>query len=97
MENIQEAAGNQMPIKLMAVCREVNKNTGEIAVYPLCCELDNRMISLLSIRAKLNPELRYFAITVNQWVCMRDIIIRVLMKKKFTEKSLNKFGGAVEL
>lgn len=55
------------------------------------------MISMLSIRAKLNPELRYFAITVNHWVCMRDIIIRVLKKKKFTEKSLNKFGGAVEL
>lgn len=59
------AAEPEKPLKrvsLMVVCREVDKETGKIAVYPLKTEIDDRVMQCLQIQARANPELRYFAL-----------------------------------
>ena len=46
------------PMRLMAICREIDKDTGRIAVYPLKMEIDDRILGALKVRATMNPELR---------------------------------------
>ena len=48
---------------MIIICREVDKNTGKIAVYPLDAEVTDRVLFVLGLRAKLNPELTYYATT----------------------------------
>ena len=45
---------------LMTVfCREVNRTTGEVMVYPIETEIDNGLVTALRIRGRMNPELTY--------------------------------------
>lgn len=49
-------------MKSIAVfCREVDKNSGNVAVYLCKREARENDLHCLSIRARLNPELRYYA------------------------------------
>ena len=64
------AAEPEKPLQrmhLMVVCREENKETGKIAVYPLKMEIDDHVMQCLQIWARANPELRYFAIVSARW------------------------------
>ena len=45
--------------KMVAFCREVNRTTGEVAVYKIDAEVTDHLIQYLSIRSRFNPELRY--------------------------------------
>ena len=42
------------------ICREVNRQTGQIAVYVVPMEIDEHTVVRLSLRSMFNPELRYF-------------------------------------
>ena len=48
---------------MLVICREIDKNTGEIAVYPIDAEVTDRLLFILGIRQRCNPELRYFVTT----------------------------------
>lgn len=60
------------PMRLMAICREIDKDTGRIAVYPLKTEIDDRILGALKIQATMNPELRYFILVALGKVRNRD-------------------------
>lgn len=60
------------PMRLMAICREIDKDTGRIAVYPLQMEIDDRILGALKVRATMNPELRYFVLVSARWEKVRD-------------------------
>lgn len=42
---------------MICICREVDKNTGKIAVYPIRAEVTDRLLFMLKIRQRANPEL----------------------------------------
>ena len=46
--------------EMICLCREINKSTGEIAVYPLKAEVTDRLLFCLGLRQRVNPELKYF-------------------------------------
>lgn len=48
---------------LVAVCREVDKETGQVAV----CKVDSETIFCLRLRGRCNPELRYFVALRELW------------------------------
>lgn len=52
---------------MIAICREVDKNSGKIAVYPLSVKVTGGALAELSIRARMNPELRYFVTLAEMW------------------------------
>lgn len=54
-------------LKLLAVCREVDKESGRVSVYPLDLEITSEILTGLKMRAQFNPELRYFTTTTARW------------------------------
>nr|DAG19937.1 MAG TPA: hypothetical protein [Caudoviricetes sp.] len=81
------------------VCREVDKNTGAVAAYICKKNVDDRDIHLASIRSRLNPELRYYAIRT----CVADDVealedlLRFLKYRELTEADVSHYGGIVRL
>ena len=62
------------------LCREVNKSTGEIAVYPVGTVTDARdqLPLKLELRQRLNPELQYFAVFDQDYQINKGMIEKVL-------------------
>lgn len=89
------AAGQ--PMKLVAICREVDRDTGRIAVYPLNVKIDGTVIAQLQFRAKLNPELRYFTLTSGRWERYGDAITGILKRRTVSRADVDRIGGIVEL
>lgn len=48
-------------VKISALCREVNKSTGEIISYLVKEGIDDHDAFLMGLRSRANPELEYFA------------------------------------
>lgn len=84
-------------MKLIAICREVDRDTGRIAVYPVNGELDDHAIFGMRIRAEVNPELRYFATTRAHFDGFKDIITGALKRRVLSEAEIARVGGLVEL
>lgn len=42
-------------LKLLAVCREVDKESGRVSVYPLDLEITSEILASLKMRAQFNP------------------------------------------
>lgn len=83
---------------MIILCREVNKETGAIAVYPIDKQpITDRLIFCLRIRARLNPELRYFAILKSRWNEEEAEYERLLQRKQVTHRAMNAIGGIEEL
>lgn len=82
---------------MIVICREVDKNSGEIDVYPLEAAVTGNLIVQLSLRARLNPELRYFAALAETWDdrAQREKIRRLLSIPDVTPKMLQDCGGFV--
>lgn len=94
------AAETEKPLqrmRLMVVCREVDKETGKIAVYPLKMEIDDHVMQCLQIRARANPELRYFALVSARWERYGDVIAGILKRRSVTRADVDNIGGIVEL
>ena len=70
------------PMRLMAICREIDKDTGRIAVYPLKTE---------------NPELRYFILVSARWEKYGTVIAGILKRRSVTRADVDNIGGIVEL
>lgn len=93
----EETAAEIQPMKLVAVCREVDKDTGRIAVYKINAEITGAAIQKLQLRAQFNPELRYFALTSGRWERFGDAITSILKRRTVTRADVDRIGGIVEL
>ena len=82
---------------MIAICREVDKNSGKIAVYPLSVKVTGATLAELSIRARMNPELRYFVTLAKTWddLNYKKIIEDVLGQKDVTPKIIEEHGGLI--
>lgn len=85
--------------RIAIVCREISKDTGEIAAY-LCKEdASDRDLFLVGIRSRANPELTYYAIPT----CLAENpkrleeILSLLKRRRLTEKAIERYGGIVKL
>lgn len=79
------------------LCREISKETGQIAVYELDMPVDGHMIFCLRIRQQFNPELRYFAVGANFYAENKSIIFAALKKRRATKENIESLGAIVEL
>lgn len=84
---------------MVTICREVSKNTGEIAVYPIKAEVTDRLLFQLQLRSRINPELRYFVVSRVRWENeeFRKQIERLLRRKDVTQRAIDALGEMVEL
>lgn len=84
---------------MIVICREVSKNNGEIAVYPIKAQATERLLFQLQIRSRVNPELRYFVVAIARWENeeLRKQIERLLRRKDVTQRAIDALGGMVEL
>ena len=62
------------------LCREVDRSTGMVAVYPVGTATDSGspLLFELEIRQRLNPELQYFAVIDEEYSENKDEIEDVL-------------------
>ena len=93
----ETAAQPHEKMKLIAICREVDKATGRIAVYPLKNKIDGGTITALKIRAQMNPELRYFTLVSARWERFGEVIAGILKRRTVTAADVERIGGIVEL
>lgn len=84
-------------MRLVAVCREVDRDTGRIAVYPLDVEIDENTLTCLQVRARMNPELRYFTLVSTRWEQYGKVITAILARRTVTPADIDRIGGIVEL
>ena len=84
-------------MKLVAVCREVDRDTGRIAVYPLKMEMTGDTVRALQVRARVNTELRYFTMTAGRWEKYGTAITGILKRRTVTGSDVDRIGGIVEL
>lgn len=86
-------------LKLSIVAREVCKNTGKIATYLCKKDVNDRDIHLASIRSRINPELRYFAIRTCDAESRERLekILSLLKQKNLSERMVESYGGIVRL
>lgn len=84
--------------EMIALCRETDKETGRIAVYPIESKVTGELLTGLQVRARFNPELRYFVTMRARWAGRwHDDIVSVLKRKVVTEREIKLLGGLVEL
>ena len=93
----QAAEGAPRRMRLVAICREVDKDTGRIAVYPINREINNEMVMAMKTRATMNPELRYFTLVSARWERFGDVITSILKRRTVTAADVERIGGIVEL
>lgn len=86
-------------VQMVAICREVNKATGETAVYQLNAEVTSDLMFRLGIRARVNPELRYFVTLKSAWESAggRQALIKSLKRRTLNNSHLDAIGGIEEL
>lgn len=84
-------------MKLVVICREIDKETGRIAVYRVPAKIDDHVIFGLKIRARASPELRYFALTDARWEMFGEAITGILKRRVVTAADVERIGGIVEL
>ena len=83
-------------LKLLAVCREVDKESGRVSVYPLDLEITSKILTGLKMRAQFNPELRYFTTTTARWDRYGEVMAGIL-KRTVSRADLDNIGGICEI
>lgn len=82
---------------MLVLCREVDRQTGRVAVYPLDTEVTDHLLFCLGIRQRLNPELSYFVTTKAHYKGFEDVITSVLRRRTVTEEAIKRAGGLVPI
>ncbi len=82
---------------MIAICREIDRATGRIAVYALDTEVTDELLFKLGLRARVNPELQYYVTTKEHYRGFQDIITAVLKRKAVTPEAIKRVGGIVQL
>lgn len=95
----EPAAAEEKPrkMRLVAICREVNAETGNVAVYQVCEEMTDETVSFLQIWARNNPGFRYFTLTSTRWERFGAVITAILKRRTVTAADVDRIGGIVEL
>lgn len=83
--------------EMMIICREIDRETGRIAVYQIETEVTESLIFKLRLRARLNPELQYFVTTKAHYEGFGDMIAAVLKRRTVTPAAIARVGGIVQL
>lgn len=75
-------------MKIVFLCREVDRDTGKIAVYSVGKVPGDResLLFELEIRQRLNPELQYFAVPDREYRLNKDEIEWVLRSSELPGK-----------
>ena len=73
---------------LICLCREIDKATGEIAVYSINSEVTDRLLFMMDIRQRVNPELRYFVALRSNLDANEETIFKQLHRKQITDRLL---------
>lgn len=73
---------------MICLCREIDKETGEIAVYSIKAEVTDRLLFMLGIRQRANPELRYFVTLRANFDTNEETILKQLHRKQVTDRLL---------
>lgn len=76
--------GNEM----ICLCREIDKATGDIAAYSINAEVTDRLLFMLNIRQRTNPELRYFVTLRANFDANEETIIKQLKRRVITDRLL---------
>jgi len=76
--------GNEM----ICLCREIDKATGDIAAYSINAEVTDRLLFMLNIRQRANPELRYFVTLRANFDANEETIIKQLKRRVITDRLL---------
>ncbi len=84
-------------MRLVAICREVNAENGNVAVYQVCEEMTDETVSFLQIWARNNPGFRYFTLTSTRWERFGAVITAILKRRTVTAADVDRIGGIVEL
>lgn len=82
---------------MIAICREVDRETGKIAVYEIKAEVTNDLICKLGIRQKLNPELQYFITLRSRWDVDAKTITAIIGRRNLTQKDVERIGGVIRV
>lgn len=84
---------------IVVICREVNRTTGEVAVYEVRTgTVDDHLLTKLSIRSRYNPELRYFVTPRIRWESKWGKDYRTILKRKqVTPEAIRLIGGIIEI
>ena len=75
--------------EMICFCREINKSTGEIAVYPLKAEVTDRLLFCLGLRQRVNPELKYFVTLAANYDANEETILKQLNRKQITNRLIS--------
>lgn len=73
---------------MICLCREIDKATGKIAVYPINAEVTEQLLLILSIHQRVNPELRYFVTFRANFSKNEETILKQLHRKQVTDRLL---------
>ena len=93
----EETKEREAEEEMIIICREVDRNTGKIAVYPLDAEVTDRLLFVLGLRARLNPELTYYATTKARYADFAGIITGTLKRRNVTPAAVARIGGVVPI
>lgn len=74
--------------ELICLCREVDKETGDIAVYPIRAKVTSQCLLMLNIRSRVNPELRYYVTLLTNYDANKEAILKRLKRKRITAQLL---------
>ena len=75
-------------LKLLAVCREVDKESGRVT---------SEILTSLKMRAQFNPELRYFTTTTARWDRYGEVMAGILKRRTVSRADLDNIGGICEI
>lgn len=84
-------------MRLVAICREVDPETGNVTVYPVGTDVKDGAVSFLQDWARNNPGFRYFTLTSARWERFGDVITGILKRRTVTAADVDRIGGIVEL
>lgn len=83
-----------MEKELICLCREIDKATGDIAAYPINAEVTDRLLFMLGIRQRANPELRYYVTLRANYDANEGTILKQLKRKLITDRLLTALNVA---
>ena len=81
--------------KVIVICREVNRQTGQIAVYVV--PIDEHTVVRLSLRSMFNPELRYFFAYEEVYQEQKQEITAMLKRRNITKREVDSVYGIAEV
>lgn len=88
-----------MNIRLSVVCREIDKNTGNIATYVCKNDINANDLVRLRLRSTFNPELTYYTVltrVVENPEALKDVL-SFLKRRRLSEEDIERYGGIIKL